>query len=375
MMENDIISLFLNRKKQNISQYTEIFIKYTLKGNIKLNKIINKIVEIYIDNFYLKKNLDFTLLMPYFEIKKTNESLMKDVLLSSILFYKNSGLEKQIESDIKTIVILSNLIFLSINLDECVNEYQHEKTDVEKRIDKYFEQYQNKIKVSEENLKLLVSDLTSQIKKDVASEKKFWKNIKTSNYILTLSSTLKNNNLFLVNYHYDIKMLNRYDEEEIERVSLTKGIKDDILTIYLEQLSVVILKDLLSKSYDDYFFINIYGDYFNKNKNLINISRIFSNDSIKKHLVFCFSFDTIKDDVNVIKYLNSENFQVGLMGIENSISIESTTFDMFNFVFISSKLIDKYQEYKDVWKLKKINFIIDNEEFITIDEDSLLKRS
>ena len=29
MMENDIISLFLNRKKQNISQYTEIFIKYT----------------------------------------------------------------------------------------------------------------------------------------------------------------------------------------------------------------------------------------------------------------------------------------------------------------------------------------------------------
>lgn len=375
MMENDIISLFLNRKKQNISQYTEIFIKYTLKGNIKLNKIISKIVEIYIDNFYLEKNLDFTSLTPYFEIKKTNESLMKDVLLSSILFYKNSGLEKQIESDIKTIVILSNLIFLSINLDECIDEYHHEKIDVEKRIDNYFKQYQNKIKVSEENLELLINELTNQIKKDISSEKKFWKNIKTSNYILTLSHTVKNNNLFLVNYHYDIKMLNRYDEEEIERVSLTKGIKDDILTIYLEQLSIVILKKLLSKRYDDYFFVNIYGDYFNKNKNLVNIDRIFSNNSIKKHLVFCFDYDTIKDNINVIKYLNSKNFQVGLMNIENSISIESTTFDMFNFVFISSKIIDKYQEYKDVWNLKKINFIIDNEEFIKSDEDSLLKKS
>ena len=375
MVENDIISLFLSRKKQNVSQYTEVFVKYTLKGNIKLNKIINKIVEIYIDNFYLEKNLDFTLLMPYFEIKKTNESLMKDVLLSSVLFYKNSGLEKQIERDIKTIVILSNLIYLSLNLDECINEYRHGKIDIEKRIDSYFELYQNKIKVSDENLELLISDLTSQIKKDVAAEKKFWKNIKTTNYILILSRTLKNNNLFLVDYRYDIKMLNRYDEEEIERVSLTKGIKDDILTIYLEQLSVVILEDLLTKRYDDYFFINIYGDYFNKNKNLVNINRIFSNNSIKNHLVFCFSFDTIRDNINVIKYLNSKNFQVGLMGIDDSIFIESTTFDMFNFVFISSELIDKYQEYKDVWKFKKINFIIDNEEFITIDEDSLLKRS
>lgn len=375
MMENDIISLFLNRKKQNISQYTEIFVQYTLKGNIKLNKIISKIVEIYIDNFYLEKNLDFTLLMPYFEIKNTSESLMKDILLSSIMFYKNSGLEKQIESDIKTIVILSNLIYLSLILDHCINEYDHEKIPVEKRIEYYIEQYQNKIKVSKENLELLVNDLTTQVKRDVISEKKFWKNITSSNYILTLNQTLKNSHYFFINYHYDIKMLNRYTKEEIEKTSLTKGINDDILTIYLEQLSVMILKDLLSKNYEDYLCINIYSDYFNKNKNLMNLKRIFANDSVKKHLVFCFEFDNLSDSINVIKYLNKENFNVGLIHIDDSALIESTTFDMFNFVFISSALFDKYHEYKELWTIKAINFIIDDEELRQVSESEFLNRS
>lgn len=375
MMENDIISLFLNRKKQNISQYTEFFVQYTLKGNIKLNKIISKIVEIYIDHFYLEKNLDFTLLMPYFEIKKTSESLMKDILLSSVIFYKNSGLEKQIERDIKTIVILSNLIYLSLVLDSCVNEYEHEKIPVEKRIEFYVEKYQDKIRVPKENLELLVNDLTTQIKKDVIAEKKFWKNITTPNYILTLTHSLKNSHYVFVDYHYDIKMLSRYTKEEIEKTRLTKGINDDILTIYLEQLSVLILKDLLSKNYDDYLCIHIYGDYFNKNKNLMNLKRIFENSSVKKHLIFCFEFETIKDNINVLKYLNEEKFNVGLTHIDNSSIIESTTFDMFNFVFISSLLFNKYQNYKELWTLKKINFVIDDEQMIPIDEIKLLNGS
>ncbi len=372
-MENDIVSLFLNRKKQNISHYTEILVKYTLKGNIKLNKIISKIVEIYIDNYYLEQNLDFTLLMKYFEIKQTKESMMKDVLLSSILFYKNSGLEKQIDSDIKTIVILSNLIYLALNLDGCTNEYHHEKLDISERMTKYLGQYQSKIKVSDENLESLVNELTNQIKKDVAAEKKFWKNLTTSNYLLKFKQVITNNHLYFVDYAYDIKTLNRYSLEEIEKVRLTKGINDELLTIYLEQLSVVILKNLLNSNYNDYFFIHIYGDYFNKNKNLLNINRIFANASIKKHLVFCFEYDTIKDSINVIKYLNSQEYYVGLTGVDETIAIESTTFDMYNFVFISSSLLDKNQEYQELWNLKKINFIVDSES-IVVSLENILKR-
>ena len=88
-MENDIISVFLNRKKQNISNYACVFAQYALNNNVKLNKIISKIVDIYVNNYYLQKNLDFELLNKYFETKESNESILKDVLLSSIIFYKN----------------------------------------------------------------------------------------------------------------------------------------------------------------------------------------------------------------------------------------------------------------------------------------------
>ena len=51
-MENDIISLYLIRRSENVSRYAEIFTKYTLKKDIKLDKTINKIIDIYFNNFF-----------------------------------------------------------------------------------------------------------------------------------------------------------------------------------------------------------------------------------------------------------------------------------------------------------------------------------
>lgn len=371
IMENDIISLFLNRKKQNICRYTEIFAQYTLNNN-KLNKIINEIVEIYINKFYLEKNLDFSLLTKYFEITKTNESVMKDVLMSAIMFYKENGLEEQIEKDIKTIVILSNLIFLSVNLDDYVNEYKHGEEEIDSRIKLFLESYQAKIKVPDELLDLLMSELLSLVKKDTSAEKRFWKCLVNNNYLLHINQSLKNNHLFKIDYEYDIKMLNRYDQSEIEKTCLTKSIMDDILSIYLEKLSVIILKNLLMRNTDDNFIISINSDYFNKNKNLINIERILSNDSIKKRIVFGFSADSIKSSMSAIKYLNSKGFKLGLMDITEQFNISTMTFDIFDYVFIDSDILKKYEEYEEVWNIKEINFIIDNNEFKVISEDNLL---
>lgn len=371
IVENDVISLFLNRKIQNISRYTEIFVKYTLKGNVKLHKIINKIIEIYIYNFYLNTNEDYSLLMKYFEVKKTKESLMKDVLSSSLLFYRNSGLEKQIEGDINTIVILSNLIYLALNFDKYTNEFNNASLEIEDRINNFFKHFKDKIKL-EDNEQDFLEELKIQVKKDSSAEKKFWKCLINKNFFLQYYRVIKNNNLFLVDYNYDIKMLNRYDKREVNKTRLTKGINDDILTIYLEMLSIFILKDLLSNHFHDYFFINIYADYFNKNKNMTSIENIYNSFSIKKHLVFVFSYDEIKANMSSIKTLHAKGFKLAVTNINNDVSLSTTTFDLFDFVFISSDLYDKYERYHDVWNIKKINFAIDHDQFIMINEDKIL---
>lgn len=370
-MDNNIVSLFLNRKKVNISRYAEIFIKYTLNNNVNLNKIINKIVEIYIDEFYLQGNNDFTLLAKYFEIKESKESIMKNVLLSSIIFYQNSGLEEQINKDIKTIVILSNIIFLALNFDMYVNEYNNENIILEDRINSFMDKFQKKIKISPEDILNFINDITSQAKKDTVSERKFWRNIINDNFTLEYRKSIKNNNYYLVNYHYNIKALNRYDENEVMTISNSKGIYDDILSIYLEKLSVVILKNYLNKRTNDYFFINIYADYFNKNKNILKLNSIFSLKNIRKRVVFLFDYQAMKSNMNVIKDLNKDDFLIALYNIPTTASLKNSDFNLFNYVLISSSLYDRYNDYHELWKLKEISFLIDDE-FVRCDLDKLL---
>ena len=370
-MENDIISLFLTRKKHNITNYALTFIKYSLKNKLNLNSVIGKIVDIYFDNYYLEKNHDFSLLTKYFEIGKTNESLMKDVLQSALLFYKNSGLSEQIESDIKTIVILSNIIYLSINLDEYVNEYLNGEINLEERIDSYFNIYQSKLKLNSDELIKLKEDLIVSIKKDIAAEKKFWKCLVSNNYMLSFKR-LNHKNLYFVDYNYEIKQLNRYDKEEVEKTSLTKGIYDDILSIYLELLSIFVLKNLLEKR-ENIFFIQIYPDYFNKNKNLLGIDRIFNNKSIKSKVIFMFNMNEVQSNLNVVKYLYSKGFTLGLKNISNDLVLTSNSFDMFDYVFINNDLLNNYNEFRQVWDIKNVKFIIDHKIDKIVSEEEILK--
>ena len=291
---------------------------------------------------------------------------MKDVLLSALMFYKDSGLENQIESDIKTIVILSNAIYLAISLDEYINEYNNSNTDFETRIDNFFNDFSNKLKLSLEDLDNVKNEFL------LVTMKKFWKCLVDNNFNLSFKFDNKNN-FYLVDYSYDIKLLNRYDKQEVEKTSLTKGIKDDIITIYLDKLAIVILKNLLCKNINDLFFINIYADYFNKNKDLLALDRIFANDSIKSRVVFCFNSKNTKNDLNVIKYLDSKGYNLGLMLNDDIITSASVT-GLFDYVFINSNTLNNYNEYKELWDIKNVKFITDSE-FINITEEDILKEN
>ncbi len=370
-MENDIVSLFLIRKKQNIYKYANIFLKYTLKNDIDLSKIVYKVIDIYVDNFYLEDNTDFSYLTQYFEVGNTKETLMKNVLLSAILFYKNNGLENQIKNDIKTIVILSNTIYLSLNADEYINEYNNSSINMDTRINNYFDIFLPKLKIDSDQIKDIKEELYNQFKKDINVEKKFWKTLVENNYNLVFKTDNKNN--YLVDYYYNIKLLNRYEKDLIDRVSFTKGIVDDNLSIYLEKLSVVVLKDLLLKNYNDLFFINIYPDYFNKNKNIINLEKIINNKNIKSHIVFCFDINNIDDNINVIEYLKSKDCLLGINNINYQTKISINSFINFDYVFINNDILDKYKDYKEFWDGSDTKFILSNE-YEEIEEERILER-
>lgn len=371
-MENDIISLFLNRKKTNISRCTELFIKYNLDEKIKGNKIINKIIEIYTSKFYLKDKEDYSILKKYFKTNEEDDNIMKDILSSSVLFYLNSGLENQIKDDIQTIIMLSDLIYLAVSVDLYTNEFFHKKESIEKRIKNFLDAFQNKINIKPENFLDFTEELSSYVRKDVHAEKKFWNYLVSNNYFLSYKQCMKNNDYYLVDYNYDIKMLYRYHQDEIDKVVLTKGINDDILTIYLELLCIFILKNLLNQK-DYYYFINIPIDYFDKNKNILNIEAIYSKDISKKHLIFLFDYSKAKENMSAIKTIKAKNFKVAVRNIKEKDKISNHSFDLFDFVYIDSAIYNKYKDLHDIWKVKEINFLFDADNFLVTKEEDILK--
>ncbi len=356
-MENDIISLYLIRRSENVSRYAEIFTKYTLKKDIKLDKTINKIIDIYFNNFFLNRHLDYSLLMKYFEIKKDNESAMKDILMASLLFYQQAGLEKQIDDDINTIVILSNIIFLSVSLDEYTSAYRCSSDDVDIRFQEFLDRYRKKLHLSEENMEALATELLTRVKKNNSAEKKFWKCLQNNNFKLDYYFYTKNPNYYLVDYAYDIKKLNRYHQDEVLKMSKTKGISDDILTIYIELLSIFILKNLLSKKFDNYFFMDIYSDYFTKNKNFIAVNRILYNAYVRNHFAFVFNYNDIIHNTSVLKMLAAKGYKIAVKNIDDKMKLATNSFDLIDYVFIKKDIYDSYEQFHSIWQVKEIKFI------------------
>ncbi len=360
-MENDLVSLFIWRKGQNICRYTEIFTKYTLKKNVKLNKIINKIIEIYMTEFYFHPASNYDLLSKYFQIKESTPSMIKDVLTSSLIFYQNSGLESQINDDINTIVILSNLIYLALKVDEYTNEFNNSKLLLEERLSHFFTDFAKRIKVTDSELEPLNKELLMRIKKDVSAEKKFFKSLDNNSFILELRPYVKHDNYYLVNYHYDIKALNRYDTLEVEKTRLTKGISDDLLTVYLENLTFWALKEYLRGKKDDYYFFPLTSDYLIKNKNLVSMERILNNRDMRHKIVLTFDYEDIHQNMSLLKMLSSKGYKVATTNIPLKTKLTSTSFDLFDYVFIPLELYNANPVHHKVWSVKIATFIFDDE--------------
>lgn len=368
IVENDIISLFIWRKGQNICRYAEIFTKYTLKRNVKLTKIINKIIEIYMTEYYFHPETNYELLSKYFEIKESTPSMIKDVLTSSLLFYQNSGLDSQINDDINTIVILSNLIYLALKVDEYTNEFNND-LPLEDRLQAFFNDFAKRIKVTASELEPLNKELLIRVRKDVTAEKKFFKALDNNSFILQFHRYVKNDNYYMVSYYYDIKQLSRYDTLELEKARFTKGINDDLCTIYLEKLTFWILKEYLKGKRNNYYFFPLKSDYLMKNKNLLSLDRILNNRDFRKKIILTFDYDDIRHNMSSLKMLAAKGYKVATNNISSKLKLASNSFDLFDYVFMTRELYDTFPSYHKVWEVKNAKFILDDELGINVIEN------
>lgn len=353
-MINDIFSAFINRKKIMTLKLAETLFKYTVNDKNKLNKTLEKIIDIYLKSFYSLKEEDLSELNNYFSLSETNDILLKETLLSTIYFYKQNNLEEKIENDIGTIIILSNIIYLANK----IGDISKIEEDISKYINNVFIEYKSKLRIKNNEIERKIKDeITEILKLEFSLFKKFFKSINDLNFNINIEKIIGYNQGYLVNYDYNIKMLSKYSKKEIEATKINKNVDIDLEIISIELVVINIIKDIITEEKDTTYFIPIQLQCFEKSKYKLAIQNIMKDEIVKRKIVFVFEYSQIKGHQKTINLLRQENYFLAVNKV-NDIKLSKNAFDNINYVFVSPDFLDIYKGYVEIWKAKKIEFIV-----------------
>lgn len=354
-MGNDILSAVINKKKAMILEYANVFFKYTVNNKNKINKTLSNIIDIYIENFYLKEDDDFSDVDKYFSLQKLKDKRLKETIASTIKFYQINNISDKVVDDKSTIIIISNVVYLALNLsDRCFKNYDGNADII---VEQFLNKYNSKIRIKETDLvEEMKKTLVTLTKKDMASIKKAFKLFETTNYTIDVKKMIDYDNQYLVELNYDIKLLSKYDHKEIIN-ALDKNILAEHSIIKLEQTVIKIIYDFLSSNFNNKYFIEMPIEVFEKQKYKKMIDEIFKLDRLKNNIVLLFKYEDALESSKILKELKNNQFILGINKI-NSLKINKNSFDYIDFIFVNQPFLEMYDGYQEIWSAKGIKFII-----------------
>lgn len=355
-MGNDIVAIFLDRKRKSTIRASLLFIKYLIDDKAKLNKTIEKIVFVYYRDFYLQEKVDCEELTEYFSIDNLKDDLLKVSLLSTIRFYKESGISEKIKTDIHTIIFLSNALYLSLVLMQVIDK-NYEK-DYKTWFDIFVRKYQSRLKITEEvKKKEFETELSAFIKKEEAVYRKFFKLLEEGQYQIELEPLLDYSGGYLVRGYYEIKMLSRYSSTEIEQVYQKKEFFLEQFLITLEKLSVHYLQEVLTEKIPSKYFMSMPIEIFEKEKYLEMLDTITKNEAFRSSIVFVFNCKEFTRHSKKLKELVEKGFLLGMKNLEG-IDLKPNSFDYAQYVFTTPDFLESHSRNYSFWEDKDIRFIL-----------------
>ncbi len=355
-MGNDILSAFIERKRKATINASLLFIKYLIDDKAKLNKTIEKIVSIYYRDFYLKGKVNLEELNQYFSVDNLKDDLLKMSLLATIHFYKENEIEDKIKTDIHTIIFLSNALYLSLVLLQVIDK--NYERDYQTWFDIFVRKYQSRLKIKEEDKKKeFETELSTFIKKEEGTYRKFFKLLEEGQYQVELEPLLDYSNGYLVRGTYEIKMLSRYSSQEIKQVYQKKEFYLEQFLINVERLSVKCLQEVLMEKDSSKYFLSMPIELLEKEKYLEMLENITKNEKFRSSLVFVFSYKEISRHAKKLKDLSSRGYLLGMKNIEG-IEMKLNTFDFVHYVFTTPDFLENHSQNYSLWEDKDIRFIL-----------------
>ena len=371
----DVITKHINNSKKsliNIIKCLDNNIEFT---NNKLweqeinEELLNNIINIYYDKYYLNKNIDYTKINKYLNVNTNINTKLKKILLSIIDYYENINEIKLMKDNEETILYLDILIYIGLKLYESNFKNIDEPKKIEKAINNIIDNFA-KIKFRrEKDLNKLILNIKDNIINNNYFNKILDKLNKDNSYNKYIKIN-KDKNLYKVIYDYKIAELNKYDIKDINIVNNNIKINEEINKISFD-LAYFTQYKLLNNNKKYELLFNITKECFNNNYDYYIKER---NQNILENIKFIIDYKEIEGDYNFINLIRENNID---LYIEINKSFETNNYNLFmdiKNIVVPEDFLSINEKYMEIWKDMDINFIIKNLDNRIMSEKDLLRK-
>lgn len=358
---NDIIDKYIEISNNNLN----IILK-NLENNIEFNNnnlwsdeeefssLIKNVIDIYYKKYFLYTKNDYSKIDKYIKFNNKINRKLKNILLSIIDYYEEKDIVYKIKEQEDSILYLTILIYISINL----YDKDFKLIDNPKKIEKYINNIiDNFVNIRFKRNKDLVT-LIQNIKDIIIKNNEF------NNYINNISTRESHNyfikvnnkdNLYKVIYEYEINGLNDYEERDINIVNNKINISD-ILNGISYDIAYLTSYKLLKSGIDKVLLFKVKKEEL-MNKEILNYM-INRNKIVNSNIKFLIDYDDINGDYDLVNKIKDSNIDVY---IELNKNFETNNYNMFmdlKNVIVSEEFLSLNDKYIEIWKDMNIDFII-----------------
>ena len=190
------------------------------------------------------------------------------------------------------------------------------------------------------NIKQVISDVMKIQRNYVGIIEYLYKKLETNMFDLNVNKLASRKNLYGVTLEHNIHFSNIYSDYIIDKTYSEGVIAEDKMTIALNILSVEVIKDMISSSFNKKYIIKVPRSLHSKEKKFEKILKLIDDEYAKETVILLVSYEDLIKYKTKIKKIFKEGYKFAVsIGKESKIeekNINSMSF--VEFIFVDKKI-------------------------------------
>lgn len=358
---NDIISNYIIASKNNIINIVDVLednIEF-LENNLwsskeEFKEIINNVISIYYDKYYLYTENNFEKIDNYIKFTNKINRKLKTILLSIIDYYESIDNTKIIEEKEGSILYLTILIYLSLILYNTNFNIINNPKGIEKVINNILDNFAKIRFKKNKDLDNIINKIKESVEKNNLF-RKYIDNISTKESHNSYINLSKDSDYYKVLYEYDIDALDDYDGKDIRIVIDKLNIYKKFMVMTFDLCYFTVFK-LLEQGLDYKFLIPVVKDKLDDET--LDAMLAYGNEKVLKNIKLIIDYEEVQGNYEFVNHVRSKNID---LAIEVTKNFESDNYNMFlsvNTIVVEEEFLSLNDKYIEIWKDMEISFIV-----------------